>query len=64
MWLQTVNHTSWAHLKIILFIYFWLCWVFTAVWVFISPSMVSQGYSLVMAHGLLIEIASLVEHGL
>ena len=31
-------------------IYFWLCWVFIAAWVF----------SLVAVHGLLIEAASLV----
>ena len=35
-----------------LFIYFWLCWVFVAVWA-----------TLVVVCGLLIAVASLVEHG-
>ena len=40
--------------------YFWLCWVFIVAWV-----AASGGYFLVVVHGLLIEVASLVaEHGL
>ena len=46
-----------------LVIYFWLPWVFVAVH---RPSLVamSRGCSLVVVHGLLIPVASLVEHGL
>ena len=40
--------------------YFWLCWVFIVAWV-----AASGGYFLVVVHGLLIEVDSLVaEHGL
>ena len=50
--------------NIILFIYFWLCWVFIAAWAF-SLVAESGGYSLVVVHGLFIEMASLVvEHRL
>ena len=44
--------------------YFWLCWVFTAAH---GLSLVSEsgGYSLIVVHGLLIMVASLVaEHRL
>ena len=52
------------NLYIILFIYFWLCWVFVAAWAF--PLVVaSRGYSLVAVHRLLTTVPSLVgEHGL
>ena len=47
--------------KIILFIYFWLCWIFVAVWAFFS--LWSVGATLQC--GLLIVVASLVaQHGL
>ena len=39
--------------------YFWLCWVFIAVHR-LSPAVVSGGFSLVLVHGLLIVMASLV----
>ena len=42
-WVHTVSqmhqviHLKWVHLKKIIFIYFWLCWVFVwAVWAFSS----------------------------
>ena len=44
------------------FIYFWLCWVFIAAHM-LSLVVVSGGYSLVVVHGHLIAVASLVaEH--
>ena len=47
----------------ILFIYLWLCWVFVAVHWF-SLVATSGDYSLVVMHGLLVAVASLVvEHG-
>ena len=47
-----------------LFIYlFWLCWVFVAV-CRLSLVVGSGGYSLVVLHGLLMAVASLVNHGL
>ena len=49
--------------KFHLFIYFWLCWLFVAAWV-LSLGAESRGCSLVVVHGLLIMMASLVEHGL
>ena len=50
-------------LKIILFIYLLLCWVFTAVWAFNQSS--EQGdYALVVVQRLLVAVASLVEHRL
>ena len=45
------------------FIYFWLHWVFVGVHEF-SPAAESRGYSLVMAHRLLVAVASLMECGL
>ena len=49
---------------IYLFIYFWLCWVFVAMRG-ISLIVESRGYSLVVVHGLLRQVTSLVvEHGL
>ena len=46
-----------------LFIYFWLCWVFTAAQV-LSPVAESKGYSLVAVYGLLIMVVSpVVQHG-
>ena len=42
------------------FLFFWLCWVFIAVWAFLK-----WNYSLIEVHGLLIEVAFLiVVHGL
>ena len=53
-----------SFLEIILFIYLWLCWVFVAVWAFFLVAL-SSGYCLVVLHGLLIVMASLVaEDGL
>ena len=50
-------------LKIILLIYFWLCWVLVAVLAFSSCS--ERGHSLVVVCRLLIAVASIVaEHGL
>ena len=50
--------------KIIVFIYFWLCWVFVANAGF-SLVEVSRGYSLTVVHRLLIVVASfVVEHRL
>ena len=50
------------HLKK-LFIYFWLCW--SSLLLGLSLVVVSGGYSLVVLHGLLIAVASLVaEHRL
>ena len=47
-----------------IYFYFWLCWVFVAV-CGLSLVAVSGGYSLVVVHGFLIEMASLVaEHRL
>ena len=48
--------------KIILFIYLRLCWVFVAAQAFLELWLV--GATLVAAHGLLLAVASLVEHGL
>ena len=45
--------------KLIVFIYFWLCWVFVANAGF-SLVEVSRGYSLIAVHRLLIVAASLV----
>ena len=46
------------------FIYlFWLCWVFVAA-CRLSLVLESGAYSLVTIHGLLIAVASLVEHRL
>ena len=45
-----------------LFIYFWLCCVFIAAQAF-SLAVGSAGYSLVAVCGLLIAVASFVEHG-
>ena len=42
---------------------FWLCWVFVAVHG-LSLVVASRGYSLAAVCGLLIVVASLVEHGL
>ena len=45
-----------------LFIYSWLCWVFVAVLALVGAS---GGYSLVLVHGHLIAVTSIVvEHGL
>ena len=53
-----------SFLKLNLFIYFWLCWVFIAVHR-LSLAAVNAGYSLVVVFGLLIAVASLVaEHRL
>ena len=41
------------------FVYFWLLWVFVAVQR-LSLTVVSKGYSLVVVHGLLIAVLSLV----
>ena len=49
--------------KLIVFIYFWLCWVFVANAGF-SLVEVSRGYSLIAVHRLLIVAASLVGHRL
>ena len=54
------------YLLFILLIYFWLHWVF---WVFIAAGELSlvaeHGATLIVVHGLLIAVASLVaEHGL
>ena len=47
-----------------LYSYFWLCWVFIAVHR-LSLVVASGGYSLVVAFGPLVAVASLVtEHGL
>ena len=43
---------------IILFIYFWLCWIFTAVRAFSSCG--EQRLLFIAVHGLLIVVASLV----
>ena len=43
----------------IFFFFFWLCWVFIAVWM-LSLVTVSGAYSLVAVHRLLIAVASLV----
>ena len=43
-------------------IYFWLWWVFVAAGLFSSCG--EEAYSLVAVHGLLIAVASLVEHRL
>ena len=46
------------------FIYFWLCWVFSAA-LGLSPVLVSGGYSLVVVPWLLIAVTSLlVKHDL
>ena len=46
-----------------IFFFFWLCWVFVAVWAFSSCS--ERGLLFVAVRGLLIAVASLVmEHGL
>ena len=49
----------------ILFIYLWPCWVFIAMCRFFLV-MINGGYSLVVVHGLLIAVASLLvaEQGL
>ena len=48
----------------LLLIYLWLCWVFVAAHG-LSLVAASMGYSLVVVHGFLTEVASLVEeHGL
>ena len=44
---------------IYLVIYFWLCWVFIAA-LWLSLVTVIGGYSLIVVHGLLIAVASLV----
>ena len=44
-------------------IYFWFLWVFVAVYR-LSLIVVCEGYSPVVAHGLLIEVLSLVENRL
>ena len=44
----------------ILFIYFWLCWIFVAAQG-LSLVAASGGYSPVSVHGLLIEVASLLQ---
>ena len=49
--------------EIILFIYFWLCWVFVAARAF-SLVAVSGGYSLVAACGLTAVASLVAEHGL
>ena len=62
------EHEQWVILmflffKLILFIYFWLCWVSLLHW--FSPVAVSGDYFLVAVSGLLTEVACLVvEHGL
>ena len=43
-------------------IFFWLCWVFIAV-LRLSVVVVSRDYSLVVVHGLLVVVASLVSVG-
>ena len=44
------------------FFFFWLCWVFVSV-CGLSLVVTSRGYSLIVVHGLLIVVASLVvEH--
>ena len=57
----------WQFLKIVsvyFLVYFWLCWVLVAAHR-LSLVVVSKGYSLVVVHGLLSAVASLVaEHGL
>ena len=51
-------------LKYIYIYIYWLCWVFVAA-CGLSLVVESRGYSLVVVHGLLIAVASLVaEHGL
>ena len=43
--------------------YFWLCWIFVAAWGFALVA-VSRGYSLVVVHGVLVVVTSLLfEHG-
>ena len=50
---------------LIIFFFFWLCWVFAAAWSFLWLCEESKGCSLVVVHGLLIAVASLIgEHGL
>ena len=50
-------------LFLIVFIYFWPCWILVAVCRF-SLIVVSRGYSLIAVLGLLIAVASLIsEHG-
>ena len=50
--------------NLILFVYVWPHWVFTAMHG-LSPAVVSPGYSLIVVHGLLIVVAfRVVEHGL
>ena len=50
--------------KIILFIYFWLCWVFAAAWAF-SLLVMSRGCFLAAVHGFLnAEASHIAEHGL
>ena len=50
-------------LFLIVFIYFWPCWILVAVCRF-SLIVVSRGYSLITVLGLLIAVASLIsEHG-
>ena len=54
---------SFLFFPIMLFIYFWLCWVFVASWA--SSLVGSRSHSLVLVCRLLIEVASLVaEHRL
>ena len=48
-------------LTIILFIYFWLCWLFTAAQAFLWLQRVGSLLPFVM-RGLLIAVTSLVEH--
>ena len=49
---------SWSIVDVILFIWFWLCWVFIAVRLF--PSCSEWGSSLVAVSRLLIAVACLV----
>ena len=56
--LRTPLGGSWKGLFLILFIYFWLCWVFTAV-CRLSLAAVSEGYSLAEMCRLLIAVVSL-----
>ena len=55
-----LNHKAFSFL-VILFIYFWLCWVLVPMWAFSSFG--ERGYSLVVVHRILTAVASHVaEH--
>ena len=61
---QSPSHLNQAFLSFLKSIYFWLCWVFVAT-LGLSLVTVSEGFFLLVMHGLLIAVASLVEkHGL